>query len=73
MVEVGFIVEVAVVLGDEVALIVEEVVKSFELVVAILMEEVLGLINDDENGRLPCHSTQYSFPITSAKQSTPGL
>jgi hypothetical protein len=73
VVEVGFIVEVAVVLGDEVTLIVEEDIEGFELVVIISMEEVLGLINDDENGRLPCHSTQYSFPITRAKQSTPGL
>ena len=27
----------------------------------------------DEVGKLPCHSTQYSLPTTSAEQSTPGL
>ena len=72
MVVLGFNDEVVGGFGEEVILIVEEDVTGF-VVVLLAKEEVLGLVDDDGNGRLPCHSTQYSFPVTRAKQSTPGL
>ena len=49
------------------------VVLVFSVVEGRGVRDGNGEDDDDDVGKFPCHSTQYSLPTTSAEQMTPGL